>query len=149
MKTNKYFFTAVGFLTGLTLGISILVFSAFTNGPGPSVPGSGVSPVTATDANKFFKNYFAGAASFNQVIKGFTIDRTQLDAMNRIVQENANLAGFRIYFGTDNNARKVALVVGVDNNGIDAVNNTIYNTDSHLTNPCPPICDVSSTITKQ
>ena len=149
MKTNKYFFSAIGFLTGLIMGISILVFSAFTNGPKPSVTGSGVSPVTATDANKFVKNYLAGAANFNQVIKGFTIDRTQLDAMNKIIQENTGLTGFRIYFGTDNNSHKIALVVGVDNNGNDAVNNTIYNTDSHLTNPCPPICDVNSTITKQ
>lgn len=149
MKTNKYFFTAVGFLTGITMGVSILVFSAFTNGPKPSGPDAGISPVTANDANKFVKNYMAGAASFNQVIKGFTIDRAQLDAMNRIVQENSNLTGFRIYFGTDNNSRKIAVVVGVDDNGNDAVNNTIYTTDSHYTNPCPPICDGNSTITKQ
>ena len=57
MKTNKYFFTAVGFLTGLTMGITIFVFSAFTNGPVQSGPDAGISPVTANDANKFVKNY--------------------------------------------------------------------------------------------
>jgi hypothetical protein len=148
MKTNKIFFTSVGFLTGIVSGISIMGILAFSNGPAPSNPGPGNSVISTAVANTYFKNYMAGAATFNQVIKGFTIDKSQLDAMNSIANENSLLTGFRIYFGKDNNAQKIAIVVGVDSNGKDAVTNTIYNTSAPINNPCPPICDVVSPITK-
>lgn len=146
MKTNKFYFTAAGFLTGLVLGISIFGLVAFKNSP--DAPGGGVGPVSSTDANTYFKNYMSSATPLNQVVKGFTIDKTQFDAMSMINQENSALTGFRIYLGKDNNARKVAIVVGVDSYGKDAVGNTIYNTDSQGTNPCPPVCDASSPIIK-
>ena len=87
-----------------------------------------------------------GAAPFNQVIKGFTVDKPQLDAMNSIAKENQDLTGFRIYFGKDNNGKKIGIVVGVDSSGKDALKNTIFSTDSPISSPCPPICDVSSPI---
>ncbi|MCX6249427.1 MAG: hypothetical protein NTX61_01625 [Bacteroidetes bacterium] len=148
MKTNKYFLTVVGFVTGLASGISVIGLLAFSSAAGPSGSASVISPVTAANANIYFKNYLAGAASFNQVIKGFTLDKAQLDAMNSIAKENSLLTGYRIYFGKDNNARKIAIVVGVDANGTDAVNNTIYNTTAISFNPCPPVCDSGSPITK-
>ena len=146
MKTNKKFFAAAIFLTGLVLGISIMGVLAFTSGPGAPAPGTGTNPVSPTDANLYFKNYLAGAASFNQVIKGFTIDKTQLNAMNSIAAENSNLTGFRIYMGKDNKSLNIAIIVGVNSNGKDAVNNTIYKTDTQ-TNLCPPVCDAGSQIT--
>jgi glyceraldehyde-3-phosphate dehydrogenase/erythrose-4-phosphate dehydrogenase len=68
--------------------------------------------------------------------------------MNNIFQENSNLAGFRIYFGKDNNSNNVAIVVGVNSNGTDAVNNPIYSFVSQNTNACPPVCDSNSPITR-
>ena len=146
MKTNKYFYTALVILTGIISGISIVGLLAFKNAPATSASGSGIAPISATDANQYFKNYIAGATSYNHVIDGLVIDKTQLDAMNAIAQENTSLTGFRIYFGKDNNSNNVAIVVGVNSSGKDAVGNTIYNTASYSTNACPPVCDNTSPI---
>jgi hypothetical protein len=148
MKTNKYFFTGLGFLTGLALGISLVGLLAFKNGPGPQASGSNVTPITAVDAHLYFSKYMSGAVSLNKVVKGFTIDKSQLEAMNSISKENAYLTGFRIYMGKDNSSRKIGIVVGVDNLGLDAVKNTIFYTDAPNLSPCPPICDDTSPITK-
>jgi hypothetical protein len=146
MKTHKYIYPVSGFLAGIVSGISIIVLFAFTNSPVP--PGSGNSPISAAEANTCFKNYMATAASLNQVIKGFTVDKSQLDAMNSIISENAQLTGFRIYFGKDVGGQKSAIVVGVDSFGHDAVSNTIYHTSAPNNNPCPPVCDLNSAIIK-
>ena len=146
MKTNKYFYTALVFLTGIISVISIVGLLAFKNAPATSASGSGIAPISATDANQYFKNYIAGATSYNHVIDGLVIDKTQLDAMNAIAQENTSLTGFRIYFGKDNNSNNVAIVVGVNSSGKDAVGNTIYSTASYSTNACPPVCDNTSPI---
>jgi hypothetical protein len=146
MKTNKYIFTALGFATGLVSGISIIALLSFANAPVTPPPAGGNVPVSAAVAHTYLTNYLSGAASFNQVIKGFTVDKAQLDAMNSIARENSLLTGFRIYLGKDNNSKKIGIVVGVDNTGKDAVKNTIFNTDSQNLSPCPPVCDVTSPI---
>ena len=147
MKTNKYFFPALGFLTGAVFGISIIGLLAFTNGPVMPAPGTGIIAITSAQANGYFNNYMSGATSFNQVIKGFMVDKSQLEAMNNISAENPGLAGFRIYFGKDNTAKKIGIVVGVDTMGKDAITNTVFNTDAPKLSPCPPMCDASSPIT--
>ena len=146
MKTNKYFFPVAAFFTGMVFGISILGFFAFTSGPSTPAPDGGVTPINTTVAHGFFNNYLVTAAPFNQVIKGFTIDKVQLEAMNNIARENAELSGFRIYMGKDNNSMNIGIVVGVDNLGKDAVKNTIFQTQAVKMSPCPPVCDVSSPI---
>jgi hypothetical protein len=145
MKSTKIKLILPGFLAGLATGILFMVTSSFTSTSSPG-SGAGVVPVSVTQANGYFKNYMAGAASFNQVIKGFMVDRYQLEAMNTLVSENSGLAGFRIYFGKDAAGKKIGIVTGIDGNGRDAVSNTIYTTDSQGTNPCPPLCDVTSPI---
>jgi hypothetical protein len=146
MKTNKYIYVALVFLAGIVSGISIVGLLAFKNAPAPSASGSGIAPISSTDANQYYKNYLASATIYNHVIDGLVIDKTQLDAMNAIFQENNSLTGFRIYFGKDNNSNNVAIVVGVNGSGKDAVGNTIYNTVSYSTNACPPVCDNTSPI---
>jgi hypothetical protein len=143
MKRNKYFFTAAGFITGIISGISVMAILAFSS---PGTTGTGINPITAAEANNYVKSYAAGATPVNQVVKGFMIDRLQLEAMNSLARENNSLAGFRIYLGKDRNARKVSIVVGVDNNGLDAATNTIYNTESPGSGHCPPVCDNTSPI---
>ena len=146
MKTNKYFLTFVGFLTGSICGISLISILSFTNAPGnPAVVNT---PMTSVDANTFVKNYVASAVANNQVIKGISLDRSQLDAMNSLTRENQALAGFRIYLGKDGSGSKIGIVVGVDGNGKDATGNTIYNTAAQVLNVCPPVCDLSSPIIK-
>ena len=148
MKTNKLFLTAIGFIAGIVLGISTMGLLAFTKGPAAPGAGPGITSITATLANTYFKNYMASATTYNNVIKGFMVDRNQLDAMNSIVAQNSALAGFRIYYGLDNNSRRIGIVVGIDGNGKDAVSNMIFNTDSPTSNPCPTLCDASSQITQ-
>lgn len=147
MKTNKYILTAAGFFSGIALTVSIMALYSFTGAPEPAGPPTGIIPVSATVANAYYKNYMAGAVSVNQVVKGFTVDKSQVDAMNSIARENPVLTKFRIYMGKDNNGRLVSIVVGVDGRGLDAVGNTIYNTDAPG-NPCPPVCDAESPIAK-
>ena len=148
MKTNKYIFSALGFLAGMLLGFSVFGLLSFSNGPGSAGSGPGIVPISAAEAQTFLHNYMSDATAINEVIKGFTIDKTQLEAMNAISKENPNLAGFRIYLGKDNTSRKIGIVVGIDNDGKDAVNGKVYNTDRGVLSPCPPVCDVSSSIIK-
>jgi hypothetical protein len=146
MKTNKTFFTVLGFLTGMVFGVSIVGLLAFTNAQTSTAPAGGLVPISAADAHACLTRYSANAVSFNQVIKGFTLDKSQIEAMNSISRENPDLSGFRIYMGVDKSSRKIGIVVGVDNTGKDAVKNTIYTTDLKNLSPCPPICDASSPI---
>jgi hypothetical protein len=146
MKTNKYLFTAVTFFTGMVVGVSIIGLFAFTVAPAASSPGGGLVAISAAQAHAYSLKFRSTAAPLNQVVKGFTIDKAQLEAMNSLVRENTALSGFRIYMGMDDNSKKLGIVVGIDNMGRDAVANTIYNTDAQNVGPCPPICDVSSPI---
>ncbi|MFZ4522180.1 MAG: hypothetical protein ACOYNC_10760 [Bacteroidales bacterium] len=146
MKTNNYFLTIVGFISGLVAGISIIGFLAFTNAPAASASGGGMVPVTSTEAHGLLSNYLTEAAPINMIVKGFTIDKSQLDAMNALAKENPALAAYRIYLGKSGDSRLVGIVVGVDITGKDAVKNTIFSTDSKNLSPCPPICDVTSPI---
>ncbi|MCX6266212.1 MAG: hypothetical protein NTW16_02490 [Bacteroidetes bacterium] len=147
MKTNKYFIPALGFFAGLALGTTIIGLFAFTNGPGTAAPGAGTTLISSAEANGFIKKYLSGTVPMNQVIKGFTVDKSQLDAMNTIAKSNPDLASFRIYLGKDNNAKNIGIVVGVDNAGQDAVRSGIYSTEGPRVSPCPPICDATSPIT--
>ena len=146
MKRNKFFYSSFGFFTGMVAGISIFGLLAFAHAPAEPAPPIGIVTITPTLAHTYFKNYMADALPLNQVIKGFTVDKAQLNAMNNLSKENADLSGFRIYFGKDVNAKRVGIVVGVDALGKDAVKNSIYSTDAPISSPCPPICDVSSPI---
>jgi hypothetical protein len=135
-----------GFLIGIVMGISIFGLLSFTNGTSVFGFGDTVSTISASEANAYVKNYQLSVESSSNVIKGFTIDKTQLEAMNLIASENASLSGFRIYYGKDNLSKQVGIVVGVDNQGKDAVNLSIYSTSAALSNPCPPVCDSESAI---
>ncbi len=81
-----------------------------------------------------------------QSIKGYNIDKTQREAMKLIDKNNSNLIGFRIYIGKDFTSKQIAIVVGVNNEGKDVVDATLYNTQSNIGNPCPPVCDSESPI---
>ena len=145
MKTNKLVITALGFFGGIIFTVSMMGIYAFSEAPAAAAPGGTLGTVSASVANTYFKKYIAGAITYNQVIKGFAVDKSQLDAMNNIAKENAGLVGFRIYFGKDNDLKPVSIVVGVDAKGLDAVTNTIYTTNAPGS-PCPTVCDNQSPI---
>lgn len=148
MKSRKYFFPLMGFVAGVLAGLSIFGLFAFASAPaGPA--GSGIVAISKTQAQAYVSNYLSKALPTNAVIKGFTIDKQQVEAMNNIARENPALTGFRIYMGKDNNSAMVGIVVGVDNTGQESLTNTIYSTDSKTLSPCPPICDTQSPIGNQ
>ena len=146
MKKGNYYQTGIGFLVGTLFGVMTMVLVSFTMDTGKSGNKDGITIITSAQANSYYRNYMTKAESFNQVIRGFMVDKSQLSAMNAIASENESLNGFRIYTGRDNNNVKVGIVVGIDANGRDAVNNSIFNTDSPSSGPCPTICDQSSPI---
>lgn len=146
MNTRKYFYIVIGFATGAIFSLSLLGLFAFTSGPNmPGAP-AGLVKITKDQAQTFVNNYLTDAAPIAEPVKGFTLQRAQLDAMNKLVQENSALTGFRIYLGKDANAAGVGIVVGLDKSGSDALSGSIYSTDGSGVSPCPPICDATSPI---
>ena len=131
---------------GIIIGISIMAMLSFTKNDDKVNLRTGVIPISSSQANTYFRNYMSTSSSFNGVIKGYTVDKNQLDAMTLLSIENRNLTGFRIYNGKDENSEKMSIVVGIDNEGKDATSNSIYNTDSPTAQPCPTLCDLSSSI---
>lgn len=140
MKKNRYFFPVLGFFGGMIAGIALIGLWSFT----PAA--TGMVSISVTEAKTYLNNYLTDAAPVNGVIKGFTIDKEQFDAMSAIAKGNAGISGFRVYMGKDNSSRKIGIVVGIDELGKEAVTGTIYGTDSKSLSPCPPICDVNSPI---
>lgn len=149
MKRNTFWVLSLGFLTGGAAVLSLLAllsFSVVSGSPAGAAPGGDFVPVPAATAGVYVKNYVAGAVPVEAPVKGFTIDKAQYNAMMALDRENAALAGFRIYLGKNGEGRPVAIVVGVEGSGLDAVKNSVFSTDSWKTGPCPPVCDVASPI---
>jgi hypothetical protein len=146
MKHYKFLYPISGFFAGIFVS---LVFIGLVSFSPPGSSGTGIFPVSAETARSYISRYFSAAAPVNSVVRGFNIDRTQLDAMNAIIKENPALTGFRIYLGRNNNNVVQGIVVGVDGQGKDAVNNTIFGTDSKTVSPCPPACETSSPLIGQ
>jgi len=131
----------------MALGISILFLSGFNSNPVMPPPAGSVNPISVPDANAAVRKQLAVAKPLNAVLIGFSVDKAQVEAMNNLIKENPSLEAFRIYKGIDNNSKTIAIVVGVDLAGKDAVKNTVYATESKAADPCPPLCDQSSPIT--
>jgi hypothetical protein len=142
LKSSQF----ITFLGGILFGTVVLGVISWKSGEitPPLLPVS--SKISVQEAQAYFSRYAQSAVPVNQVIKGFAVNKEQLDAMNRLAGENTSLAGFRIYMGLDNNSQPVSVVVGVTNTGNDN-SISIYKTASMYSGPCPTICDESSNIT--
>jgi len=149
MKKIRLYPISLGFISGMFFGVSILALTGFNSSPLMSPPAGFVNPISVQNANLAFKKYLMTAVPFTvkDTLFGITVEKPQLDAMNNLVKENPSFETFRIYRGIDNNSKKIAIVVGVDLAGKDAIKNTLYATESKATDPCPPLCDQSSPIT--
>jgi hypothetical protein len=146
MKTNKYFLAACGFLAGMVIGVSVIGLMSFRSAPESPAPEGEIVPISAETAQTLLKNFTSDSKLNTLGIKGFTIDKSQLEAMNSLAKENPDLAGFRVYMGVDASRKMVGIVVGVDNSGKDALKSSIFSTDAAKLSPCPPICDTTSPI---
>lgn len=149
MKKVRLISVSLGFLSGMIFGVTILALTGFNSSPATTPPAGSVNPISLQNANIAFKKYLLSAVPFTtkDTLFGFTVEKPQLEAMNNLVKENSSLITFRIYKGIDSNSKKIGIVVGVSSTGKDAVNNTIYATESKALDPCPPLCDTQSPIT--
>ena len=148
MKMNKFALISVAFLFGAISAISLVALYSFTGMGVPSPSVTGVSPVTAADANTLVKAYLKTAAVPLKPAKGFYLDMQELAALNALAAKDSKLSGFRIYFGKESNGPAVGLVVGVDANNLD-LTKSILKAQSPKTGLCPPVCDNSSPIIKE
>jgi hypothetical protein len=154
MKKNKMAMISVTFILGAVFGISLIALFSFVRTPNPPSPNPPLTIISTVEANKLFHNYYDFAVPMKDKLKGFYIDRPQLDALNELAR-NSNLVGFRIYLGkTAPNGDTLSIIVGATNRMLDDVTATnipttkVYKIESRNTGPCPPLCGVESPITK-
>jgi hypothetical protein len=145
MKNKKIIWTALPFLAGAIFGISLLGLLSFTGPSSSPDPNPVIAKISVTDAHTYFQNYFKKATPYTSIMKGFTIDKAGLNAMNTILGTTPSAAGFRVYFGTDAFGAGLWIICGVDSNGSDMTGD-IYSTNTHPPSPCPPNCDLNSPI---
>jgi len=147
MKNKKIIWTALPFLAGAIFGISLLGLLSFTGQSKLQGADPAITRITVADAHTYFQNYFKKATPYTSIMKGFTIDKAGLTAMNTILGATPSAAGFRVYFGTDASGAGLWIICGVDSNGSDMTGN-IYGTNTHPPSPCPPNCDLNSPISQ-
>ena len=148
MKKIRKVLPVMTFVLGVGTGIMMIVLLSFSKSPVPAESPQVLRPIDTTEAQTLLRHYLSSTTIPAMPVKGFFLDMQQLDAMNRLSRENTTLTGFRIYLGKDANNVVVGIVVGVNNRGSDAVSNTIYKTESSRSGPCPPVCDITSPITR-
>jgi hypothetical protein len=152
MKKNKIAMISVTFVLGVVLGMSFITLLSFVS-PDPPSPNPALNSIYTPEANQLFHNYYDKAVSINDKLKGFYVDKNQLEAMNELAK-NTTLTGFRIYLGKNTMGDTLGIVVGVTNKLLDdlagatVTKGLIYKTESKKSGPCPFVCDVSSAITK-
>lgn len=145
MKNKNFKTASVSFLIGAIVGISALAFTGFTTGESTNQASN--PTISATQANDLFKKYYESAQPSTEIMKGMCIDMNQYNAMKSLVDGGTNPAGFRLYFGKDDQDVSYGIVVGVNSEGKDMTNNDIYQTSSGAMGPCPNVCDAASSIT--
>lgn len=147
MKKNQFAIISATFFSGIVLGASIFGLISFTNPTPPVSLMPGVSKVSLQEASSYIRAYTDHATPSNEVIKGFVINKEQLDALNQLANENRSLSLFRIYMGSDANGNRVGILLGIDGQGSDA-SGSIYMATGGAS-PCPPVCDGNSSLMGQ
>jgi len=149
MKRNQITLSAVTFISGIIIGISAIGLFSFTNAGTVPAGLPGVSKISIADANTMFRAYYDKTPAINAVVKGFSLTREHLAALNNLANENPNLSSFRIYMGYDNNTTSsIGIVLGVNSAGVD-VTTSIYRAVAGSSGPCPPVCDATSPVTQR
>ena len=145
MKNKKIIWTALPFLAG-----AILEFPSWDCSPLPVNPNHRVPKPLLPESLllmpiPIFKTTSRNAIPYTSKMKGFTIDKAELNAMNIILGADPSAAGFRFYFGTDASGTGVAIICGTDAKGSD-ITGSIYSAVSNNIGPCPTVCDAGSPI---
>ncbi len=141
MKSRNSGKTVLTFMLGAIMGISLFVSYSFISGaPRPATTGE-LSQVNATEAQQLRDAYVGKAQPMNDIFRGFTVNKDQLDAMNLLIGENSELAGFRVYMGEDAENRAKMVVYGVNQSESIDMSTTIYVTEPNTSGPCPTLCE--------
>jgi hypothetical protein len=151
MKSIKFVLMVVLFISGICIGI--LANRLF---PCNSCRKNNVSELAAyiqidtTQAKKLFQDYYKGATAEKTPFKGFLLLKEQLNVLNQLLNQNKNLSGFRIYMAADSGKYERRILVGVNEINNEYIDDTklIYRTTLGKADPCPPICDKTSPITR-
>lgn len=151
-STIRKYQIAIVVLSLTTLLSTTMIFSSFSGAPaGPASPAN-PNKISKDKAKSYMATYRNSAAPLNSVAEGVIIERSQLeainslDSLNSIVNEDASIGSFRVYFGKDEVGTDVSVVVGVDEDGTD-MTGTIYSTARGTGGLCPPMCDATGTLT--
>jgi hypothetical protein len=149
MKHSKIIIMLGLFLSGIVIGA--LVTRMY-----PCCKEENISDLAAytqidtTQAKKLFHDYYKGATVEKFPFKGFLLLKEQLSILNQLFNQNKNLSGFRIYMAADSDIYERRIIVGVVERNSEYVDDTkiIFKTILGKADPCPPICDKGSPITR-
>ena len=144
MEKKKLTHRCLTFLTGTIFGGLLFGVFLLISGSRPPDSSSPAGSLPLANARIYYQKYMATKPPLIDISKGIPIDLDQLNAMNSILNQNSKVSGFRIYFGLDNAASKIGIVVGIDNLSNDITTNIIQSSRTY--DPCPPICDTPSPI---
>ncbi len=141
MKTIKSYNQAVIFILGIFVGIGIFSTFAFVSDTDSTIANPPSQQISLQEAQSMTENYRSGATPMNDIFRAYAVNKDQLDAMNRLAGEDSKFIGFRLYTGVTSSGYPASIVVGIDQNGSDAINNSIYSTGLSSAGPCPLVCD--------
>ncbi|HRY33674.1 MAG TPA: hypothetical protein P5531_11970 [Bacteroidales bacterium] len=121
----------------------VLLLSSYFIGysAGKSAPAGDVNTVTLQQAQRYTEKYRTTAPmTHDGIVNALVVDVQQYNAMTDILQHSVGTAGFRIYFGVDDNNQFVRVVSGFGPNGKDNTN-YLMATSTSYSGLCPPVCD--------
>ncbi len=110
-------------------------------------PSNGITRIDSVDeARRLSESYLTRTDTPRMPVKAVYIDRLQLQAMQLLLDSNPGLPGFRIIFAQGTDGKNSTIILGVDEENHDQTD-TMYQTASPKSGPCPPMCDADSPIT--
>lgn len=144
-----FIITAIIFIVGIVIGNFIP--KLFPSPPNNNIVlPKGVEEISPVTANKLFRDYYKGATADSQPFAGFLLKKEQLDVLNILLKKNLALSGFRIYMSNDSSGLERRILVGCKTVGDKQIDDAtiIFKTIYGASDPCPPICDMDSPITR-
>jgi hypothetical protein len=142
MEKKKFWSPLTGGVLGLIIGVGITLGIVHVFGSALSISSPCPPTLTEKQVSAYMGSFLSTTVPYNNILKGGTVDLQQYNAMTCLLSHNSQLAGFRIYYGTDNTGAAITMLVGVDKKNTDD-RTLFYNVGPGLSGPCPPICDTS------
>jgi hypothetical protein len=150
MKNSRFTLMIVIFISGITLGFIVPRLFPIINTISLTLP-KGVEEISVAKANDLFLRYLKTATIQQKPFKGFMIKKEQLEVLNHLFKRDPSLSGFRVYMAEDSLTYERRILVGCRTKAGKEIDDTtiILKTIYGGADPCPPICDVDSPITRE